>query len=163
MFSCLCNYSRSGSMMRHHPLRDREREKGGQGSFVSFSGGKETKDFTASFSFASSASPFPLLPPTYSPFPLLLSLLDLDLQIHPYLSSRGEEEASAPQPPFPRKRRRTTTRRPSLLRRPPIPFVLPILLRPLLLPLLTHSPSRSRCVYCCVAQRVDCYVCLFRS
>ena len=64
MFSCLYNYSRSRSTMRHHPLRDREREKGGQGSFVSFSEEKETKDSAAFFSFAPSVPPFPSFPPT---------------------------------------------------------------------------------------------------
>ena len=44
-----------------------EEEGEGQGSFVSFSEEKGTKDHTASFSFASSAPPIPLFPPTPPP------------------------------------------------------------------------------------------------
>ena len=68
MFSCLYNYSGSGSIM----TSPGDRRGGGQGSFVSFSKEKETKDRAASLSFTSSASPFPSFHPTppspsYSP------------------------------------------------------------------------------------------------
>ena len=44
------------------PSQAGEMRRGRGGGFVSFSEGKETKDRAASFSFASSASPFPSFP-----------------------------------------------------------------------------------------------------
>ena len=108
MFICLYRYySGSGSIITSH------RDRGGGGeTTVSLSPSprkKETKDYVASFSFVSSRVANPLVH-SYSPFLLLLSLR---IQIHSYLSSRGEEEVRAPPPPSPKRRRRRSARRPS--------------------------------------------------
>ena len=64
---------------------------------------KETKDCTAFYSFALSASPFP----SFSPTPPSSSCSPAGVRIHPHLAFRVEEEARTPAPPSPRKRRQT--------------------------------------------------------
>ena len=59
---------------------------GGQGSFVSFSKEKETKEYAASFSLASSVLPIPSFPPT-PPSPSCSPRA----RIHPYFSYDEKE------------------------------------------------------------------------
>ena len=82
------------------------------------------------------------------------------IQIHLYLSSRGEEEAKAPPPPFPEKRRHMTVQHSSPLRCTRCRFLCPLhLLVPLLLHLLLSPPSvRIRVLLCVPRRRVDCCV-----
>ena len=129
-FSCLyMYYSGSGSIM----ISPRDREGGDRDSFVSFPNEKKTKNSALSFSLTLSVSPFYL----FSPTPPSPSRFPPQIRIHPYLSSRGEEESRAPQPPSLGKRRQRTARRPSLLNCPCCRSLRPsYLLVPFLLPLL---------------------------
>ena len=75
---------------------------------------KETKEPSRRLLLVAVRVAVPSVPP-FSSFP---SCSPPGTWIHPYLFSRGEEEARAPPPPFPRKRRRRSTRRSSPLPRP---------------------------------------------
>ena len=138
-----------------------QEEGGGQGSFVSFSEEKETKEQAASFSFVSSASPIPSFRPTPPSLSLSLSgsgsILPSLLEerkrpglLHLLLQGKGVGGArGAP------LLRVVVVTAPSVLLVP--------LLRPLLsTPLATPPPPPSRGVYCCIAQHVDCCVVAFR-
>ena len=125
----------------------RDRRGGqGQGSFVSVSKEKKTKDRAMFFSFASSASSFPPFPPT----PTSPSCSLPRTWIHPHIHLPGEE----------RKRSGLL----HLLLRGKVdngplgvplhcvaliavPFTPCIILLPLLLPLLHHLTPRPGCVY----------------
>ena len=138
MFSCLYNYSGSGSIM----TSPGDRRGGGQGSFVSFS--EKRRRRTARRPSPSRhprrRSPCSLLLPL--PPPALLpgsgSILTSPL---------GEEEVRAPLPPSPRKRRRRSARRPSPWRGSPRrSHVPPVPLLHLLLPMLPPPLRSDACI-----------------
>ena len=125
-----------------------EEEGRGQGSSVSFSEEKETKDHAASFSFALSASPIPLIPPT-PPTPSCSPPWSGSILTSPLKERKRPGLLHL----LPRRKGGGGVRGAPLLcvvvaAVPPVPLI-PLLL-PLLLPLLPHSPPPPRCVYCCV-------------
>ena len=109
MFSCL--YKLMWIQVQHHLLKIQERRRPGLLRLLLRGKGDEGPRGVSSSS--TSASRFPPSP-LFSSFP---SCSPSGTWIHPYLSSRGEEEARAPPPPSPRKRRRRSARRSSPSRR----------------------------------------------
>ena len=109
MFSCL--YKLMWIQVQHHLLKIQERRRPGLLRLLLRGKGDEGPRGVSSSS--PSASRFPPSP-LFSSFP---SCSPSGTWIHPYLSSRGEEEARAPPPPSPRKRRRRSARRSSPSRR----------------------------------------------